>query len=113
MLHTKSVPCSWRNCCPWLVKSHQITGPVKPLCFLSEAKVRKGTVVSSHHPRAVSGLYWGYSVRLASCLSEYLQRFSAWPSSLRPTGCTHLFPRISVSDGQLTHAASSHVAVKF
>ncbi|XP_075375478.1 28S rRNA (uridine-N(3))-methyltransferase isoform X2 [Mycteria americana] len=35
----------------------------------SEAKVRKGTVVSSHHPRTVSGLYWGYSVRLASCLS--------------------------------------------
>ncbi|KAL9826972.1 kynurenine--oxoglutarate transaminase 3-like [Geothlypis trichas] len=34
-----------------------------------EAKVRKGTVVSSQHPRAVSGLYWGYSVRLASCLS--------------------------------------------
>ncbi|KAI1232101.1 hypothetical protein IHE44_0007157 [Lamprotornis superbus] len=34
-----------------------------------EAKVRKGTVVSSHHPREASGLYWGYSVRLASCLS--------------------------------------------
>uniref|UniRef100_A0A8B9ZT84 28S rRNA (uridine-N(3))-methyltransferase n=1 Tax=Anas zonorhyncha TaxID=75864 RepID=A0A8B9ZT84_9AVES len=34
-----------------------------------EAKVRKGIVVSSHHPRTVSGLYWGYSVRLASCLS--------------------------------------------
>jgi len=44
---------------------------------LPEAKVRKGTVVSSHHPRTVSGLYWGYSVRLASCLSEYLQGFSA------------------------------------
>ncbi|NWY61379.1 CI114 methyltransferase, partial [Chionis minor] len=38
--------------------------PQKP-----ETKVRKGTVVSSHHPRTVSGLYWGYSVRLASCLS--------------------------------------------
>ncbi|NXP26078.1 CI114 methyltransferase, partial [Scytalopus superciliaris] len=34
-----------------------------------EAKVQKGTVVSSQHPRTVSGLYWGYSVRLASCLS--------------------------------------------
>ncbi|XP_048821949.1 putative methyltransferase C9orf114 homolog [Lagopus muta] len=34
-----------------------------------ETKVRKGTVVSSQHPRTVSGLYWGYSVRLASCLS--------------------------------------------
>ncbi|XP_006024397.1 putative methyltransferase C9orf114 homolog isoform X1 [Alligator sinensis] len=34
-----------------------------------DCKTRKGTVVSSHHPRTVSGLYWGYSVRLASCLS--------------------------------------------
>ncbi|XP_061867296.1 putative methyltransferase C9orf114 homolog isoform X1 [Colius striatus] len=34
-----------------------------------EAKVRKGTVVSSQHPRTAAGLYWGYSVRLASCLS--------------------------------------------
>ncbi|TRZ21087.1 hypothetical protein HGM15179_006022 [Zosterops borbonicus] len=34
-----------------------------------EAKVRKGIVVSSQHPREVSGLYWGYNVRLASCLS--------------------------------------------
>lgn len=81
MLHTQSVPCSRRNCCLWLAKSHQITGAVKPLCFLSEAKVRKGTVVSSHHPREASGLYWGYSVRLASCLSEYPQRFSAWASA--------------------------------
>lgn len=81
MLHTQSVPCSRRNCWLWLVTSHQIRGAVKPLCFLSEAKVRKGTVVSSHHPRAVSGLYWGYSVRLASCLSEYPQRFSAWANT--------------------------------
>ncbi|NXX82599.1 CI114 methyltransferase, partial [Urocolius indicus] len=34
-----------------------------------EAKVRKGTVVSSQQPRTAAGLYWGYSVRLASCLS--------------------------------------------
>ncbi|XP_077161256.1 28S rRNA (uridine-N(3))-methyltransferase isoform X2 [Paroedura picta] len=34
-----------------------------------DSKMRKGTVVSSHQPRTVSGLYWGYSVRLASCLS--------------------------------------------
>nr|XP_003230220.2 PREDICTED: putative methyltransferase C9orf114 homolog [Anolis carolinensis] len=34
-----------------------------------ESKTQKGTVVSSHHPRTVSGLYWGYTVRLASCLS--------------------------------------------
>ncbi|XP_066466613.1 putative methyltransferase C9orf114 homolog [Tiliqua scincoides] len=35
-----------------------------------DSKTQKGTVVSSHHPRTVSGLYWGYSVRLASCLSS-------------------------------------------
>ncbi|XP_072841259.2 28S rRNA (uridine-N(3))-methyltransferase [Pogona vitticeps] len=34
-----------------------------------DSKTQKGTVVSSHHPRTVSGLYWGYTVRLASCLS--------------------------------------------
>eukprot|EP00079_Xenopus_tropicalis_P027720 XP_012822079.1 PREDICTED: putative methyltransferase C9orf114 homolog isoform X2 [Xenopus tropicalis] len=34
-----------------------------------ELKVQKGTVVSPQHPRTASGLYWGYRVRLASCLS--------------------------------------------
>ncbi|XP_063000557.1 putative methyltransferase C9orf114 homolog [Elgaria multicarinata webbii] len=34
-----------------------------------DSKTQKGTVVSSHQPRTVSGLYWGYTVRLASCLS--------------------------------------------
>nr|XP_034969794.1 putative methyltransferase C9orf114 homolog isoform X1 [Zootoca vivipara] len=34
-----------------------------------ESKTQKGVVVSSHQPRTASGLYWGYSVRLASCLS--------------------------------------------
>uniref|UniRef100_A0A8C0G7W9 28S rRNA (uridine-N(3))-methyltransferase n=1 Tax=Chelonoidis abingdonii TaxID=106734 RepID=A0A8C0G7W9_CHEAB len=34
-----------------------------------DSKTQKGTVVSSTHPRTVSGLYWGYNVRLASCLS--------------------------------------------
>uniref|UniRef100_A0A674KAX1 SPOUT domain containing methyltransferase 1 n=1 Tax=Terrapene triunguis TaxID=2587831 RepID=A0A674KAX1_9SAUR len=34
-----------------------------------DSKIQKGTVVSSNHPRTVSGLYWGYNVRLASCLS--------------------------------------------
>ncbi|KAJ7307972.1 hypothetical protein JRQ81_008470 [Phrynocephalus forsythii] len=34
-----------------------------------DSKTQKGVVVSSHHPRTVSGLYWGYTVRLASCLS--------------------------------------------
>ncbi|XP_052671724.1 uncharacterized protein LOC128154729 [Harpia harpyja] len=49
---------------PGLRVTVRLEEPQKP-----EAKVRKGTVVSSHHPRTVSGLYWGYSVRLASCLS--------------------------------------------
>ncbi|XP_067868200.1 putative methyltransferase C9orf114 homolog isoform X2 [Heterodontus francisci] len=35
----------------------------------SESKVVKGTVVTPHAPRTESGLYWGYMVRLASCLS--------------------------------------------
>ncbi|XP_070811965.1 putative methyltransferase C9orf114 homolog [Pituophis catenifer annectens] len=35
----------------------------------AESKKEKGVVVSSQSPRTVSGLYWGYSVRLASCLS--------------------------------------------
>ncbi|XP_018420835.1 PREDICTED: putative methyltransferase C9orf114 homolog [Nanorana parkeri] len=34
-----------------------------------EQKVRKGIVVSPQHPRTESGVYWGYRVRLASCLS--------------------------------------------
>ncbi|XP_005992155.1 putative methyltransferase C9orf114 homolog isoform X2 [Latimeria chalumnae] len=34
-----------------------------------EGKVHKGTVVAPHVPRTELGLYWGYSVRLASCLS--------------------------------------------
>ncbi|KFU90636.1 Uncharacterized protein C9orf114, partial [Chaetura pelagica] len=49
---------------PGLRVTVRLKEPQKP-----EAKVRKGTVVSSHHPRTVSGWYWGYSVRLASCLS--------------------------------------------
>ncbi|XP_038637717.1 putative methyltransferase C9orf114 homolog [Scyliorhinus canicula] len=35
----------------------------------SESKVLKGTVVAPHSPRTESGLYWGYTMRLASCLS--------------------------------------------
>uniref|UniRef100_A0A4W3HWW9 28S rRNA (uridine-N(3))-methyltransferase n=1 Tax=Callorhinchus milii TaxID=7868 RepID=A0A4W3HWW9_CALMI len=34
-----------------------------------DSKVKKGTVVAPHLPRTRSGLYWGYTVRLASCLS--------------------------------------------
>lgn len=34
-----------------------------------ESKVHKGVVVAPHLPRTEGGLYWGYSVRLASCLS--------------------------------------------
>lgn len=65
----------------WLVRfsSYQvIVGVVHLFASLSETKVRKGTVVSSHHPRTVSGLYWGYSVRLASCLSKYPEGFFAF-----------------------------------
>ncbi|GAB1286179.1 Putative methyltransferase C9orf114 homolog [Apodemus speciosus] len=36
---------------------------------LPECKTYKGTVVSSQDPRTKAGLYWGYTVRLASCLS--------------------------------------------
>ncbi|XP_036040274.1 putative methyltransferase C9orf114 homolog isoform X2 [Onychomys torridus] len=35
----------------------------------AECKTYKGTVVSSQDPRTRAGLYWGYTVRLASCLS--------------------------------------------
>lgn len=34
-----------------------------------DSKVCKGTVVAPHVPRTKGGLYWGYTVRLASCLS--------------------------------------------
>ncbi|MGH0155550.1 UNVERIFIED_CONTAM: hypothetical protein FKN15_029815 [Acipenser sinensis] len=35
-----------------------------------ESRVQKGRVVAPHVPRTESGHYWGYSVRLASCLSK-------------------------------------------
>ncbi|MBN3297601.1 CI114 methyltransferase, partial [Amia calva] len=35
-----------------------------------DGKVYKGEVVAPHLPRTEAGLYWGYSVRLASCLSN-------------------------------------------
>ncbi|KAI5612908.1 putative methyltransferase C9orf114-like [Silurus asotus] len=37
---------------------------------ISESRVYKGVVVSPHVPRTEGGLYWGYSVRLASCLKS-------------------------------------------
>lgn len=37
----------------------------------SENKLYKGVVVAPHVPRTEGGLYWGYSVRLASCLSKF------------------------------------------
>ncbi|NXG48410.1 CI114 methyltransferase, partial [Psilopogon haemacephalus] len=49
---------------PGLRVTVQLEKPEQP-----EGKVRKGSVVSSQHPRTALGLYWGYSVRLASCLS--------------------------------------------
>nr|KAF6283166.1 SPOUT domain containing methyltransferase 1 [Pipistrellus kuhlii] len=36
---------------------------------LAESKTYRGKVVSSQDPRTKAGLYWGYTVRLASCLS--------------------------------------------
>ncbi|KAK2827542.1 hypothetical protein Q7C36_018468 [Tachysurus vachellii] len=38
----------------------------------TESRVYKGVVVAPHVPRTEGGLYWGYSVRLASCLSAVL-----------------------------------------
>ncbi|CAL8384439.1 putative methyltransferase C9orf114 homolog [Gadus morhua] len=35
-----------------------------------EKRLIKGVVVPPHVPRTEGGLYWGYSVRLASCLSD-------------------------------------------
>ncbi|CAH2316309.1 Hypothetical predicted protein [Pelobates cultripes] len=36
----------------------------------AEKRVRKGIVVSPQSPRTDGGLYWGYRVRLASCISS-------------------------------------------
>ena len=36
-----------------------------------ESKTYRGKVVSSQDPRTKAGLYWGYTVRLASCLSKH------------------------------------------
>ncbi|KAJ7988260.1 hypothetical protein DPEC_G00321740 [Dallia pectoralis] len=37
-----------------------------------DSKVHNGVVVAPHKPRTEGGLYWGYSVRLASSLSKVL-----------------------------------------
>lgn len=39
--------------------------------------------MSSQDPRTKAGLYWGYTVRLASCLSKDGAPFDQSPSSLR------------------------------
>ncbi|KAH0505306.1 Kynurenine--oxoglutarate transaminase 1, mitochondrial [Microtus ochrogaster] len=49
---------------------------------LPECKTYKGTVVSSQDPRTKAGLYWGYTVRLASCLSKDRSSFPECPSVL-------------------------------
>uniref|UniRef100_A0A8C9TLT2 28S rRNA (uridine-N(3))-methyltransferase n=1 Tax=Scleropages formosus TaxID=113540 RepID=A0A8C9TLT2_SCLFO len=36
----------------------------------TDSRFYKGVVVAPHVPRTEGGLYWGYSVRLASCLSN-------------------------------------------
>ncbi|KAI4902475.1 hypothetical protein NFI96_018832 [Prochilodus magdalenae] len=38
----------------------------------TESRVYKGVVVAPHVPRTEGGMYWGYSVRLASCLSAVM-----------------------------------------
>uniref|UniRef100_A0A8C7E605 SPOUT domain containing methyltransferase 1 n=1 Tax=Naja naja TaxID=35670 RepID=A0A8C7E605_NAJNA len=53
------VNCGMRKVIPWRPSHVRKT----------KSKTQKGVVVSSHNPRTVSGFYWGYSVRLASCLS--------------------------------------------
>lgn len=39
------------------------------VCARTESRLYKGVVVAPHVPRTEGGLYWGYTVRLASCLS--------------------------------------------
>ncbi len=46
---------------------------------VSDCKVHKGVVVAPHLPRTEGGLYWGYSVRLASCLSEFCPFIHLFP----------------------------------
>ncbi|XP_027880598.1 putative methyltransferase C9orf114 homolog isoform X1 [Xiphophorus couchianus] len=40
------------------------------VCACTESRLYKGVVVAPHVPRTEGGLYWGYTVRLASCLSS-------------------------------------------
>ncbi|KPP63017.1 hypothetical protein Z043_118753 [Scleropages formosus] len=40
------------------------------LLHSTDSRFYKGVVVAPHVPRTEGGLYWGYSVRLASCLSN-------------------------------------------
>ncbi|KAI4547482.1 hypothetical protein MG293_004037, partial [Ovis ammon polii] len=39
--------------------------------ILEQSKTYRGKVVSSQDPRTKAGLYWGYTVRLASCLMAW------------------------------------------
>ena len=49
------------------------------MCVSSEKRLIKGVVVPPHVPRTEGGVYWGYSVRLASCLSMALLTDSVTP----------------------------------
>lgn len=51
--------------------AHYFTALVHVCPSSSETKHYKGVVVAPHVPRTEGGLYWGYTVRLASCLSEF------------------------------------------
>lgn len=52
-----------------------------------ESKTYRGKVVSSQDPRTKAGLYWGYTVRLASCLSKH-----------RASSYEHLFSSLCLGD---------------
>lgn len=78
------------------------------VCAQSENKLHKGVVVAPHVPRTEGGLYWGYSVRLASCLSTCpvltlthpcLQTYSHHLRELR--AATNLFKTPSSAPQQL------------
>ncbi|XP_069604236.1 putative methyltransferase C9orf114 homolog isoform X1 [Ranitomeya imitator] len=69
---TKARKGSFVNCGTW--KEVQIDKQLQPgvrvtVQMQTGNLIKKGIVVSPHHPRLEDGIYWGYRVRLASCLS--------------------------------------------
>lgn len=72
---------------------HLLFTPLLSSLFL-ESKTYRGKVVSSEDPRTKAGLYWGYTVRLASCLSKQ-----------STSSCSGIPPKASV--GSLESASPS------